>query len=181
MSSHAAKDHNVSSAHSHGNQSHTSAHSTEDRQALGKKLFEWFFKDYVPNWAAMGRREQPEKNILGYWGVPMYKSYAGTNECLLTADTVVGFLASMHGPLKNGGYDHTTIVDPRVTVYTSVAGGVDVIWSRCRKDETEIERIAAHFEVRLGKEGWRVVSATGTPTTAKTIDASWVGYKRAVV
>ena len=181
MSSHAAKDHNVSSAHSHGNQSHTSAHSTEDRQALGKKLFEWFFKDYVPNWAAMGRREQPEKNILGYWDVPLYKSYSGTNECLLTADTVVGFLASMHGPLKNGGYDHTTIVDPRVTIYSSIAGGVDVIWSRCRKDETEIERIAAHFEVRLGKEGWRVISATGTPTSAKTIDASWVGYKRAVV
>lgn len=144
-----------------------------DKKALAAELYEWFFNDYVPNWAAMGRGDQPEENILDYWGVPMHKSYAGSNEWLLESDDVVGFLASMHGPLRGSGYDHTVIVDPGVNVYSENAAGIDVIWSRRRADESEIERIAAHFELRLGGKGWRVISATGTPTTADTISGSW--------
>jgi len=144
-----------------------------DKKALAVELYDWFFNDYVPNWAAMGRGDQPEENILGYWGVPMHKSYADSNEWLLKSRDVIGFLVSMHGPLRGSGYDHTTIVDPRVNVYSEIAAGVDVIWSRRRADESEIERIAAHFEVRLEDKGWRVISAAGTPTAADTIAGSW--------
>ncbi|MEU1807294.1 hypothetical protein [Streptomyces sp. NPDC019937] len=121
-----------------------------------------------------GARRPAGREHLDYWGVPMHRSYGGSNEWPLQSGGVVGIVVSMHGPLRGSGYDRTSIIDPAVNVYSEDAAGVDVIWSRRGADETEIERIAAHFEVRLEDKGWRVISATGTPTTADTIGGSWV-------
>jgi len=34
---------------------------------------------------------------------------------------------------------------------------IEIIWSRRRKDESETQRVAVHFEVPKGPKGWRVV------------------------
>jgi hypothetical protein len=48
-----------------------------------------------------------------------------------------------------------------------------VIWSRCRADDTEIERLAVHFELARRSAGWRMVSIQSAPTTAQSLQMAW--------
>ena len=55
------------------------------------------------------------------------------------------------------GYAYTAVPDRKVTVYHDNGAAIEVIWSRRRADGTEIERMAAHFEVARGSAGWRII------------------------
>jgi uncharacterized NTF2-like protein DUF6841 len=75
----------------------------------------------------------------------MHAAPRNMNKWLLTEKAVLGRLGADHKPLRSAGYTHTNVVDRRTVVYHNNAASVDVMWSRFRHDNTEIERIAAHF------------------------------------
>jgi hypothetical protein len=58
-------------------------------------------------------------------------------------------------------------------VYHDDGAAIEVIWSRQRADGTEIERIAAHFEVARGSRGWRIVGIQAVSTTSDSLKAVW--------
>jgi hypothetical protein len=69
---------------------------------------------------------------------------------------VLAFLEANQAPLRSAGYDHTVLPDSQINVYNSVGAAVEVIWSRRRADDTEIQRGATHFEWPgpNGNGGW---------------------------
>ncbi|EHP41291.1 hypothetical protein OR16_20602 [Cupriavidus basilensis OR16] len=70
-------------------------------------------------------------------------------------------------------YTHTVALDRHVKGYNSNAGSIDVIWSRRREDETEIERRAVHFDIHRIGQGWRVVTVAGTLTDRTSLSEIW--------
>jgi hypothetical protein len=89
--------------------------------------------------------------------------------------TAVGLLERIYSRLRAQGYAHTAVPDRQVTVYHAAGAAIDVIFSRCRADDSEIERLALHFEVARGSAGWRVVGIQDAPTRADSLNAAWGG------
>jgi hypothetical protein len=133
----------------------------------------WFFDDYLPTWVgvAAGTITRGPEFILDYWSAPLYFSTGQGGGYLLSASDVVGFLDELHARLRREGYAKTAVPDRNVTVYHDFGAAIDVIWSRCRADDSEIERLAAHFELALGYDGWRIVAAQTAATDADVLPA----------
>jgi hypothetical protein len=139
----------------------------------------WFFDDYLVTWVGVGSgtiARGPEF-ILDYWGVPLHYCTPDGGKWLLDAAAVVGLLDSNHRRLRTQGYSYTAVPDRNVTVYHDAGAAIEVIWSRCRADDSEIERLAVHFEVARRSAGWRVVGIQTAPTTANSLNAAWSGTK----
>ncbi len=135
----------------------------------------WFFEYYLQTWVAAGAANgtDGEDFILRYWGVPLYTDGLGQNQWVMNAKGVLDFLMKNHGPLKAQGYTHTAVPDRRVTAYSENSAGIEVIWSRRRADESEIQRLAVHFGTAKTPAGWRVITIDATPTTEDKLDAVW--------
>ena len=82
---------------------------------------------------------------------------------VLHGDTVTGWLDTTHTRLKANGFTHTAVMDQVVRAYHRNGAAIEVIWSRRRADDSEIERLAVHFEVIRTERGWRMA---GYPTPA---------------
>jgi hypothetical protein len=95
------------------------------------------------------------------------------NHWLLDAPAVVACLQDMQTRLRDQGYADTAVPDHGVRVYHRDGAAIEVIWSRLRADGTEIERLAAHFEVARGPAGWRVIGVHAVPTTSSSLDDVW--------
>jgi NTF2-like protein (DUF6841) len=137
----------------------------------------WFFDDYLPQLVGVGSgtiARGPEF-ILDYWGVPLHYCTPDGGKWLLDAAGVVGLLERSYSRLRAQGYSYTAVPDRNVTVYHDAGAAIEVIWSRCRADDSEIERVAVHFEVARGSAGWRAVGIQTAPTTANSLNASWGG------
>ena len=135
----------------------------------------WFFDDYLTTWIGVGAgmiARGPEF-ILDYWSAPLNWSDDQSSRWLLDTPSVVGLLDALQTRLRAEGYADTAVPDRRVTVYHDNGAAIEVIWSRLRADGTEIERLAAHFEVTRGPEGWRIISIQATPTTSDSLNAVW--------
>jgi hypothetical protein len=137
----------------------------------------WFFDDYLPLWVGVGsgRIARGPGFILDYWGVPLHYGTSDGGEWLLDAAGVVRVLDRNHGRLRAQGYSYAAVPDRKVTVYHDAGAAIEVIWSRCRPDDSEIERLAVHFEVARGSAGWRVVGIQKAPTSANSLNAAWRG------
>jgi hypothetical protein len=141
------------------------------------ELTHWFFDGYLPLWIGVGSgaiARGPEF-ILEYWGVPLHHCTPDGSEWLLDDASVVDLLARNHSRLRAQGYSYTAVPDRKVTVYHHAGAAIEVIWSRCRADDSEIERLAVHFEVGCGSAGWRVVGIQTARTTATLLKAAWSG------
>jgi hypothetical protein len=66
---------------------------------------------------------------------------------MLDGDGVTGMRDTLQTRLKAQGFSHTEVLDQAVRTYHRNGAAVEVIWSRRRADETEIERLVVHFEV----------------------------------
>ena len=135
----------------------------------------WFFDDYLPIWVGVGAGtivREPDF-ILDYWGAPLHWADDLGTQWFLDAPAVVALLLQLQGRLHGDGYAYTSVPDQRVTVYHDNGAAIEVIWSRRRTDGTEIERLAAHFEVARGPAGWRVIGLQATPTTNDSLNAVW--------
>lgn len=135
----------------------------------------WFFDNYLPRWVAAGTGASGEgpEFILEYWGVPMHVTGLDQTFWCLDDKAVLAFLEMNHGPLKAAGYTHTVVPDRRVFVYSRVGAAIEVIWSRRRADESEIQRVAVHFEVAKGPQGWRVVGVQALAMDHPTLADVW--------
>ena len=135
----------------------------------------WFFDDYLPIWVGVGAGtivREPDF-ILDYWGAPLHWADDLGTQWFLDAPAVVALLQQLQGRLHGDDYAYTSVPDQRVTVYHDNGAAIEVIWSRRRTDGTEIERLAAHFEVARGPAGWRVIGLQATPTTSDSLNAVW--------
>ena len=135
----------------------------------------WFFDDYLTTWIGVGAgtiARGPEF-ILDYWSAPLNWSDDQGSHWLLDGQAVVAQLDALQTGLRAEGYGHTTVPDHRVSAYHDNGAAIEVIWSRRRSDGSEIERVAAHFEVARGTEGWRIISIQAKPTTSDSLTAVW--------
>ena len=87
--------------------------------------------------------------------------------------SVLAFLDFNYSPLREAGYSHTAVPDRRIFVYNKVGAAIEVIWSRRRADESEIQRFATHFELAKSEKGWRVVGVQATATDEDSLEAVW--------
>ena len=150
-------------------------------QNAAQELESWFFETYIPHWVAVGsgQSEDGPEFILDYWGTPMFVCAPPSLRAWLTTDEqVIEFLKYNHLPLQQEGYSHTVIPDRSVTMYSEFGGAIEVIWSRRRADESEIERIAVHWEIgRLGDDQdakWKVLGIQAKFTTKDTLAEAWL-------
>ncbi|MDN8617429.1 DUF6841 family protein [Variovorax ginsengisoli] len=136
---------------------------------------DWFFNIYLPKWVAMGADPSSggPDGILDYWGVPLHAASVNMTKCLMTGQAVIGLLHANQDPLQAANYTHTVVLDRHVKGYNSNAGSIDVIWSRRRADESEIERRAVHFEIHRTTEGWRVIAIASTLTERELLSEIW--------
>ncbi|MFJ5725929.1 hypothetical protein [Streptomyces sp. NPDC093149] len=143
--------------------------------AVRTEVTHWFFDDYLPTWVGVGSGAIPRgpEFILDYWAAPLHISSPASREWLFDGDAVVAWLERSQTELRAEGYSHTVVPDRRVTVYHDAGAAVEAIRSRRRPDDSEIERLAAHFEVAREAAGWRVVGTQDVPTTADSLDAVW--------
>ena len=109
-----------------------------EQLATRDEVAAWFFHDYLPRWVAVGagKSEDTPEFILQYWSVPMHVCAAELNTWLLDADAVLAFLEMNHGPLREGDYSHTNVPDKSIRVYHAAGAAIEVIWSRCRADDS---------------------------------------------
>jgi glyoxylase-like metal-dependent hydrolase (beta-lactamase superfamily II) len=147
----------------------TSASSVHD------EVSRWFFDDYLSIWISVGAgtiKRGPDF-ILDYWDTPLHWSDGAGTQWFLDAPAVVELLRDLQRRLNGDGYAYTSVPDQKVSVYHDNGAAIEVIWSRRRGDGTEIERIAAHFEVARGPKGWRVISIQAAPTSSDSLNYVW--------
>lgn len=134
----------------------------------------WFFDIYLPMWIKLGAEAGAgEDEILRYWGAPLHAASVNMTRCLMTGAEVIGLLRANQAPLQAEHYTHTVVLDRLVKGYNHNAGSIDVIWSRRRADESEIERRAVHFEIHRTAHGWRIVSIASALTDSASLGEIW--------
>ena len=143
------------------------------KETLGE-VTRWFFDDYFNRWVSVANRTREEgpEFILDYWGCPLHVCSPTTNRWLIKPEEVTEWLAGMQARLREAGYTHTAVPDSRVTVFHPGGVAIEAIWSR-RAGETEVERLALHFQVVRNQDSWRVVAIQFTDTSAKSLDELW--------
>ena len=134
----------------------------------------WFFGDYLNRYISVvsGTCQEGPEFILDFWGCPVHVSSPRMNRWLSEPRDVVGMLAGTQARLRRAGYTGTAVLDSRVTVFHPGGAAIDVIWSR-RAGQTEIERLAVHFQAVRHREGWRVIAIQENDTSAQSLDEVW--------
>ena len=148
---------------------------TKLRSSVRDEVEHRFFQDYLPTWVGVGAGtiERGPEFILDYWRAPLHWGADPASQWLVDAPTVVGFPQQLQTRLRAEGCDYTEVPDQRVAVYHRDGAAVEVIWSRRRADDSEIERLAAHFELARGPDGWRSVGIQAVPTASDTLNSVW--------
>ena len=149
--------------------------ATKLTSSVRDEVIHWFFEDYLPTWVgvATGAIARGPEFILDYWSAPLHWGFDPESQWLLDGPAVVGILRQMQTRLEEQGYAYTAVPDQRVTVYNRDGAAVEVIWSRCRADHSEIERLAVHFELGRGHDGWRIIGIQAVSTASETLDGAW--------
>lgn len=149
--------------------------SNDQIAATRAEVTEWFFEDYLPRWVAVaaGTSDEGPEFIHDYWGTPLHVTGLEQSFWCLDDASVRGFLDLNYAPLRESGYSHTVVPDRRVLVYNSVGAAIEVIWSRRRADETEIQRWAVQFSVAKSDRGWRVVGIHSAATDKNRLAEVW--------
>lgn len=148
-----------------------------ETETVTAEVTEWFFTDYLATWVGVGNEaiDRGPEFILDYWGVPLYYYHPDGGQWALNGDAVTRLLDITHTRMKANGYAYTEVVDRSVRTYHRNGAAIEVIWSRRRADDTEIERLAVHFEVIRAPNGWRVAGVQRRPTHAETLSEAWDG------
>ncbi|MHA5053935.1 DUF6841 family protein [Streptomyces sp. SD15] len=144
-------------------------------EATRAEVTHWFFEDYLPRWVAVaaGTSDEGHEFVLDFWGTPLHVTALDQSFWCLDDASVLAFLEMNYAPLREAGYSHTAVPDRRVSVYNTVGATIEVIWSRRRADESEIERWAVHFSVAKSDKGWRVVGIHTVATDKDRLADVW--------
>ena len=135
----------------------------------------WFFDDYLPTWVDVcaGTTVREPEFILDYWSAPLSMSTEHGGRWMADQASVVAMLHELHERLRTEGYTHTVVADRRVSVYNVNGAAIDVIWSRRRADEAEIERVVIHFELQRRSHGWRIIGIQQAATASGSLETAW--------
>ncbi|MFD3455119.1 hypothetical protein ACFWVC_23440 [Streptomyces sp. NPDC058691] len=148
-----------------------------DRAALDATYAEitgWFFENYLPRWVTAVETSNDASFISDYWAAPLWVGdESGPVSLALTAEDVTAWFQATFDRLQAADYTHTAVLDHRVTVFNQYGGAIDVIWSRCRADDSEIERLAVHFVIARRSDGLRIVAIETAFTDSDTLDQVW--------
>lgn len=150
--------------------------SNEQRElSTADEVARWFFDDYLPTWEGVGNGsvDRGPDFILDYWGVPLFEFRPDAGGWASDGDGVIALLNGTHTRMKKQRYTHTEVIDHTVHSYHHNGAAIEVIWSRRRADNTEIERLAVHFEIVRTQLGWRVAGIQSTPTSADCLAKAW--------
>jgi hypothetical protein len=144
-----------------------------------EEVTSWFFEDYFRGWVAVGNGTSDDgpEFILRFWGCPLHVSTTQVNLWVTEPQGVLDLLEINQKPLRDAGYTHTVIADSRVTVFHVNGAAIDAIWSRRSADNTEIQRVAVHFEIARYEVGWRVVGIQTTDTTMSSLHRLWPAHR----
>jgi pimeloyl-ACP methyl ester carboxylesterase len=143
-------------------------------------LNRWFFYDYLKKWVEIGSGSAPNTDMLHYWGAPLHAASMIQTNWLMTPEDVLKQIERTQAPLKGRAYSHTVVLDYRITAINKSAGVIDAIWSRRQKDETELQRVASHFEIHMTDQGWRVVAMANRMTRQTALDNVWTSARPAL-
>ncbi|MGH3560349.1 MAG: DUF6841 family protein [Mycobacterium sp.] len=156
----------------------TSTASSDLDDVLGE-VTSWFFDDYFPRWVSVGNGTSAEgpEFILKFWGCPLHVGTPQINMWVTEPQGVLDLLEMNQKPLRDAGYTHTVIADSRVIVFHSSGAAIDAIWSRRATGDTEIQRVAVHFELARNEAGWRVVGIQTSDTTMSSLDQLWPAHR----
>jgi len=149
-------------------------------ESVRDEVAHWFLDDYLPTWVGVGAGTIPRgpEFILDYWDAPLHWSDDQGSRWIMDAPAVMAVLQQMQNRLHGEDYAYTALPDQNVTVYHDNGAAIEVIWSRRRSNGTEIERLAAHFEIARGPAGWRIVGIQATPTTSESLKDVWPQEKK---
>jgi hypothetical protein len=149
--------------------------SENETENVLAEVAEWFFEDYLPTWVDVGNQgiDNGPEFILEYWGVPLYYYNTDGGQWALDGESVIALLKTTHTRLKESGYAYTDVIDPVVRVYHRNGAAIEVIWSRRRIDDAEIERLAVHFELIRTRNGWRIAGIQFRSTHADSLSDAW--------
>jgi hypothetical protein len=152
--------------------------ASSDLDDVLEQVTSWFRDDYVPRWVSVGNgtSEEGPEFILRFWGCPLHVSTPQINMWVTEPQGVIDLLEMNQKPLRDAGYTHTVIADSRVTVFHSNGAAIDAIWSRCATGDTEIQRVAVHFELAKSDNGWRVFGIQTCDTTMSSLQALWPAH-----
>jgi hypothetical protein len=156
-----------------GNATDTAGATVPSLAEVHGEVERWFFEDYLTRWVQAAAADLDPRGVLSYWGVPMHAASVYGARWLTSDDDVLRLLEANHKPLRAAGYSNTQVLDRHVTVYNPAAAGVDVIWSRRREDQSEIERLAVHFEIRRTASSWIVIALASSRTTSERLADAW--------
>lgn len=153
----------------------SSAFSKSEHERVLAEVKRWFFGDYLQRFIAVVEQGADASFITDYWGAPLWVSIDDNPVVLArTADEVTDVMEPIHARLRTAGYGTTVVPDWQVTPLNARSATIRVIWSRCRKDLSEIERCAVTFTVMKRDDGWRTFAIQQTSdVTADTLDAIW--------
>ncbi|GAA1908383.1 hypothetical protein [Streptantibioticus ferralitis] len=151
--------------------------STSSPAALGDAYTEitnWFFEDYLQPWMTAVETSSDPSFIADFWGAPLWIGLEdGPAAVFNSPEEITGWFKDSFDRLQSADYTHTAVLDRRVMIFHRHGGAIDVIWSRRRGDDSEIERLAVHFIIARRTDGLRIVSIEGTNTDADTLDEVW--------
>lgn len=155
-----------------------------DSAALAQEI-DTFYTAYVQDYVAAmtGKQGGDEFFYRKYYSIPIYIGEAdpvdsggsgiGRSRWLLTDSEMREFLSSNEQDLAARGYHHAKILDRAVRVLNSTRVNLEIIVSRLREDEVEIERWAVGYGIAKLADGWRIIDLYTAVTTAETVAEAW--------
>jgi hypothetical protein len=111
------------------------------------------------------------RHMLGVW----LAVWTGTRVSELMQ---VGGRFGVHAQRPGNRYAYTEVLDRAVHSYHRNGAAIEVIWSRRRADDTEIDRLAVHFEVIRTPNGWRIAGIQRRPTQSDLLVDAWTAPDR---
>ena len=115
-----------------------------------------WFGEYLDAFAACGRGERDTASLLAYYGVPLLLATDDGYFSLTSDDQVVAAVQQQVDGMRAAGYDHSEILDFKVTILNSRSALYRGSFSRRRSDGGEISRLTATYLVTDGSVGRRI-------------------------
>jgi hypothetical protein len=115
-----------------------------------------WFDEYLDAFAACGRGERDTASLLAYYGVPLLLTTDDGCFALTSDDQVVAAAKQQVDGMRAADYDHSEVLDSKVTILNATSALYRGTFSRQRRDGGEISQLTATYLVTDGPVGRRI-------------------------
>lgn len=115
-----------------------------------------WFDEYLDALAACAAGERDTASLLAYFGVPLLLTSDDGVLALTDDEQVVEVMQRQADGLREAGYHHSEVLDFEATVLNAASALCRGVFSRRRRDGSEIGRLAATYVVTEGPAGRRI-------------------------